>query len=151
MHKIEQKLWSFLHGLSPRAHGVLFKKRTALAFIVAGGVAVVVDTGVLYVCKDIFGLNLISAVAVGFFAGFCSSFLLQKFWTFQDRSVGRMHTQAFLYFVIAVANFFLTELSMYFLVEIVHVWYILAKILVAGGIACVTFFIYKFFIFKVSV
>jgi putative flippase GtrA len=123
-------------------------KRTAIVFLAAGGAAVVADTGTLYLFKGVFGFALIPAVAVAFVVGFCASFVLQKFWTFENFSVDKVHTQASLYFIVAVGNFFLTIALMYFLVEVLHFWYILSKIAVAGGIACVTFFIYKIFIFK---
>lgn len=146
----EQKFWSFLDIRFPRLHGFLWNKRLVLAFLVAGGVALAADVGTLYVSKGIFGVALVPAVALAFLAGFCVSFLLQKFWTFGDLSVDRVHTQASLYFIVAVVNFFITEVSMHFLVVILLVQYILAKIFVAGGIAFVTFFIYKIFIFRKS-
>ncbi len=145
---VEQKLWRFLSSLSPRLHDVLWKKRLVLVFLVSGAVALAVDVSTLYLCKGVLGMTLIPAVAVAFLAGFCASFLLQKFWTFEDMSVDRVHRQAGLYFIVSVANFFLTEFLMHFLVVVILVNYIVAKIFVSGGIAFVTFFIYKFFIFK---
>ncbi|MDO8482925.1 MAG: GtrA family protein [bacterium] len=144
----EHKIWQVLKALSPRLHEALFKRRLVIVFLVAGGAALVADVGTLYICKGIFGIALIPAVAIAFLAGFCVSFLLQKFWTFGDMSVDRVHAQAGFYFVVAVANFFLTIFLMYVLVEVLHFWYIISKIFVSGGIASVTFFVYKIFIFK---
>ncbi len=147
---LEQKFWRFLETLSPALHEVLIKKRRAIAFLVAGGIAVVADTSTLYLLKGVLGFALIPAVALAFFAGFCVSFLLQKFWTFEDASVDTVSTQVFLYFLTAAANFFLTIALMYFLVEVLHFWYILSKIGVALGIALCTFFVYSSYIFKQS-
>lgn len=147
---LEEKFWRLLDTVLPRMHDVLWKRRLVLAFLVAGGAALVADVGVLYLCKGVFGIALIPSVAIAFLAGFCVSFLLQKFWTFGDLSVDRVHTQAGFYFAVAVANFFLTIFLMYVLVEKLHLWYILSKIFVSGGIAFVTFFIYKMLIFKSS-
>src|SRR3989338_242196 len=145
---LEHKFWRLLHNLWPRMHDVLWKRRLVLAFLVAGGTALVADVGTLYVCKGIFGMALIPAVATAFLVGFCVSFLLQKFWTFGDLSVDRMHTQAGFYFMVAAANFFLSLFLMYVLFAVLHFWYIISKIVVFGGIAFVTFFFYKIFIFK---
>lgn len=150
LNVFEQKFWSFLDIRFPRLHGFLWNKRLVLAFLVAGGVALVADVGTLYISKGILGMALIPAVALAFIAGFCVSFLLQKFWTFGDLSVDRVHTQASLYFAVAVVNFFVTEVLMHLLVVVFLVQYILAKIFVAGSIAFVTFFIYKIFIFRQS-
>lgn len=144
----EQKFWRSLNALWPRMHDMLWKRRLVLAFLVSGGTALVADVGVLYLCKGILGVRLIPSVAIAFLAGFCVSFLLQKFWTFGDLSLERVHAQAGFYFVVAAVNFFLTIFVMYILVEVFHFWYILSKIFVSGGIACVTFFVYKMFIFR---
>lgn len=149
--KLEQGVWNFLLTHFPRTYAVLFKRRGIIAFIIAGGFALLADIAVLYVCKSILELNLALSVAIAFLAGFSVSFLLQKFWTFEDVSVDRVHTQLVLYFLVAGLNLLVTEILMHLLVGTFHFWYIGSKILVAGGIACVTFFIYKLFIFKRSV
>src|SRR3990167_3259292 len=121
---LEDKFWRLLNTIWPRMHDVLWKRRLVLAFLVAGGTALVADVATLYVSKGIFGIALIPAVAMAFLVGFCVSFLLQKFWTFGDLSVDRMHTQAGLYFMVAAANFFLTIFLINVLVEVLHFWYI---------------------------
>ena len=148
---LEQKFWHFLGDFSPRLHDILFKRRQILVFLVAGGLALVADVFTLYVCKSVLGMTLIPAVAVAFLAGFLTSFLLQKFWTFEDVSVDRVHTQASLFFAVAVINFFLTEILMHFSVDVFRVQYLIAKIFISGGLAFFTFFAYRIFIFKRSV
>ena len=148
IQKLEQRLWGFLKSFSPRLYELFYTHRQPVKYIIAGGTAVCVDVGVLFIAKSLIGLTLIPAVATGFLAGFCASFVFQKFWAFEDISTDRVHTQASLYFIVAVINFFLNLGFMYVLVEILNVWYILAKILVAGSIACGSFFLYKHFIFS---
>ena len=144
---LEGKFWRLLNAIWPSAHDVLWKKRLVLAFLVAGGTALVADVGVLYLCKGILGMDIIPAVVIAFLFGFCASFTLQKFWAFEDMSVDRVHAQASLYFLVAALNLFLNIIFMYLLVEVIHLWYILAKALVAGSIACGSFFVYKHLIF----
>ncbi len=112
-------------------------------YIIAGGTAAAVDIGSLYIFKDKLHFTLIPAVASAFLIGFCVSFLFQKFWTFQDTTTDRLHIQAILYFLVTIISFFLNLLLMYVLVEKVHIWYIFAKIIVAGMIAFMSFFIYR--------
>ena len=119
-----------------------------LKYIIAGGTAACVDIGTLYLAHGVFGLSLLPAVSVAFFFGFCASFMLQKFWAFEETSVDRIHAQAILYLIVSGINFFINLALMYVLVEMVHLWYLLAKIIVSGGIACVSFFVYRTFIFK---
>lgn len=127
---------------------MLFQNRKLIVYIISGGTAAVVELGSLYFFKGILGLKLIPAVSLAFILAFCVSFLLQKFWTFEDRSVDQIHKQATKYFIITGTNFFLNLFLMYVLVEILHVWYMLAKFLISGGIAFFSFFVYRMFVFK---
>ena|SRR3989338_7276330 len=147
IQKIEQEFWQFLARLSPWAHDFAWSRRRVFKYIMAGGIAVGVDMAALYVCKGILGMDIIPAVVIAFLFGFCASFTLQKFWAFEDMSVDRVHAQASLYFLVAALNLFLNIIFMYLLVEVIHLWYILAKALVAGSIACGSFFVYKHLIF----
>lgn len=144
----EQRFWNFLKSFSPRLHDALFQNRKLIVYIISGGTAAVVELGSLYFFKGILGLKLIPAVSLAFILAFCVSFLLQKFWTFEDRSVDQIHKQATKYFIITSTNFFLNLFLMYVLVEILHVWYMLAKFLISGGIAFFSFFVYRMFVFK---
>ncbi len=148
INALEQRIWQFLKTLSPRAHEALFKRRIVLKYLIAGGSAVAVNIGTLYLCKDIWGFALNPAVVTGFLAGFFVSFTLQKFWTFEDSSVEKTPTQAGLYFILALINFFLNLALMNFFVEGLRIWHILAQFLVSGTIAFGSFFVYKHFIFR---
>lgn len=148
LKSVEQRFWNFLKSFSPRLHDILFKKRKLIVYIISGGTAAVVELGSLYIFKGILGMPLLLAVSLAFILAFCVSFTLQKFWTFEDHSVDQVHTQAAKYFAITGFNFFLNLFLMYVLVEILHVWYMLAKFLVSGGIAFFSFFVYRMFVFK---
>ncbi len=133
-----------IHLLLERYFG---KYAQTIRYIFAGGTAVIVDLIALYIAKDVLGLSLIPAVSVGFFCGFCTGFLFHKFWTFRDASTDKMHVQAAIYFCLTILNFLLNLILMYILVEKIHIWYIFSKILVSGGIAFVSFFMYRGFVF----
>lgn len=143
----ENRIWELVRSLSPKTHEFAYKRRTAFRYLFAGGTAVLADVGALYIAKGVLDIPLIPAVALAFLVGFAVSFSLQKFWTFEESSIDRMHSQAAMYLTLAVINFLLNIVLMYLLVEVVGIWYILAKILVAGSIAIGSFFIYKKIIF----
>lgn len=116
-------------------------------YLVAGGSAATADLGLLYVLTEWFGLHYLFSAALAFVVAFCVSFFLQKFWTFQDHSVERVHLQVGLYFVIAVANLLLNTLLMYIFVEHLHLWYFAAQIFIGALLACGSFFISRNFVF----
>ncbi len=117
-------------------------------YLVSGGSAAVVDLGLLYGLTEWATLHYLFSAMLAFIAAFFISFFLQKFWTFQDHSVERVHAQAVLYFVIAVANLGLNTLLMYLFVEYLHLWYLAAQIMAGGAIACESFFISRHVVFK---
>lgn len=117
-------------------------------YLVAGGSAATVDLGLLYVLTEWFGFHYLFSATLAFIAAFCVSFFLQKFWTFQDHSVERVHSQVVLYFVIAVANLGINTLLMYLFVEKLHIWYFSAQIIVGALLACGGFFIARKFVFN---
>lgn len=124
-----------------------FDRYRSARFLVAGGTAAAVHLGVLFILTDIFRLWYMFSTTVGFLAAFFVSFLLQKFWTFQDAGRERLRAQLALYFILAVCNLFLNALLMYFFVDVRGVWYLLAQVAVSGGIALESFFLYRTFIF----
>ena len=106
MKFLEDWFWKRLEIFAPSIHAILFKKRLILRYIIAGGTATAVDVSMLYVGKEFLHLKLRPAVATSFLIAFLVSFLLQKFWAFEDNSKHKTHSQAVFYFTVSVTNFF---------------------------------------------
>lgn len=132
----------------PKCAPYLRKYARVGRFIASGGTAAAVDLGLLYILTDSFGLHYLLSAALAFVASFFVSFVLQKFWTFEDESVDRVHVQASLSFIIATINLGLNTLLMYVFVDVVDLWYMTAQIIVGILLAFESFFILKFFIFR---
>ncbi len=118
-------------------------------YLISGGSAAAVDLGLLYVFVSMFHMGHIVASALAFICAFGVSFSLQKFWTFNNRSVENIHGQMGMYFVVAIFNLALNTFLMYLFVDFGHLHYLVAQILAAGLIAIESFFAYKKIIFKI--
>ena len=103
-----------------------------------------------FIFTEYIGLHYLVSAGISFILACGVGFSLQKFWTFQDRSVESIHTQAAGYFVISTINFFLNIALLYFLVEWTHIWYILAQVIVSALIAVSSFILYRHVIFLVK-
>jgi putative flippase GtrA len=134
--------------LVPRYAPELRKRARFFRYLAAGGTAAFVDLGLLYLLTESFGLHYLFSAILAFIVAFFVSFFLQKFWTFQDNSVEKVHTQVAVYFITAIASLALNTLLMYLFVEWLHLWYMSAQFLASGLLACVTFFISRDFIFS---
>ena len=119
-----------------------------LRFLISGGIAVSVDLGLLYLFTDIFGIWYLTSSVFAFILAFFVSFGLQKFWTFRDRERTGMQSQMGLYFFISVSNLGLNTLLVYFGVEVLGLYYLIAQIIASLLIACGSFFIYQRFVFR---
>lgn len=112
---------------------------------VMGGVLQVI---LLYIFVDIFGLWYIYGVIFAFSISLILTFLLQKYWTFQDYAIDTVHRQSLWYIFIALGALALNISFMYILVDIFHFWYIMAQIVVVGTIGILTFLLNKRFTFN---
>ena len=124
------------------------KHLQVLRFLVTGGIAFAVNISVLYSLTDILSIYYLTSTVLAFLASFSVSFLIQKFWTFQDASTDNAHIQLSLYLVLQVVNLALNTGLMYAFVEYLHIWYIFSQTIIALGLAIGSFFVSKLYIFK---
>ncbi len=143
----EEKCFKICDRYIPRFAPHLRKRARFFRYLVAGGTAASVDFFFLYTFTEKVGLHYLVSAALAFVAAFCVSFLLQKFWTFQDDSIERVHTQVALYFIFALMNLGINTALMYLFVDVMEIWYMGAQFLASGLIAFESFFIGRYFIF----
>lgn len=150
LRALEEKGIVLFGKMVPPALPYMRKYQRLLRYLISGGTAAAVDLILLYILTDSVGLHYLTSAVLAFLVALVVSFLLQKFWTFQDESVDRVHKQATAYFIIAALNLGLNTFLIYLFVEYAHLWYIFAQVLASGLIAFESFFISRYFIFKKS-
>lgn len=126
----------------------IFKKNILLRYLIAGFTGAGTQIGLLYVFTDIVGFWYIYSSLLAFIAAIMVSFTLQKFWTFADKEIKKVHHQFVRYLVVAILGIFINTICMYLLVDILGLWYIFAQIITGGVIAVFNFAMYKIFIFN---
>ncbi len=126
------------------------KHQQVLRFLITGGIAFSVNITVLYCLTSILGVYYLISTVIAFLASFSVSFLFQKFWTFQDASKDNLHVQLSLYLTLQVMNLALNTGLMYAFVEYLHIWYIFSQVIIALGLAVISFLVNKEYIFKRS-
>lgn len=119
-------------------------------FLISGGTAFAVNIVALYLLTDIIGIYYLFSTVWAFAISLGVSFLLQKFWTFQDGSRDHLHIQLPLYLGMQMMNLGLNTMFMYAFVEYLHLWYISSQVIIALVLAFVSFFINKTYIFKIG-
>ncbi len=119
-------------------------------YLFSGTTAALVLLGVLHFLVSTLGIQYLFASGLAFTIAFCVSFILQKFFTFKDHKIERIHTQAGLYLIVFVCNIICNTALMYFMVDKFGIPYLVAQVLTGGIIALWSYFLYRYFIFKPS-
>ena len=114
-----------------------------IRFIIAGGSAFSVNIFFLYIFTEFFGLWYIFSATIAFMLSFLVGFSLNKFWTFAESSADFIHSQIFIYLGVNLINLAINNALLYFMVESLAIWYILAQALASILIAFESFFVYK--------
>ena len=123
------------------------ERHKILRYLFSGVTAFGVNFFFLYAFTEWFGFYYLVSVVMAFLAAVVVSFMLQKFWTFQNNSKAGLHRQAKIYITVAIINTGLNTLLVYLFVEYVGLHYLVAQFFSSGLIAFESFFIYQFFIF----
>lgn len=119
-----------------------------IRFVISGGTAATVNLAALYILTDCFGVWYLFSAVLAYIISFFVSFFLQKFWTFRDNNIEQMKRQLVFYAMMAAFGLSFSVASMYFLVDILHIWYMFAQVIVGVLLAGCNFLFYRFFVFN---
>ena len=125
-------------------------------YLLVGGTAFLVDTGVLALFYDVLlpelgGFSLYIATAIGFIAGLIVNYILSLVFVFKSArgtQVGRSVGAFLIFAVIGIIGLGLTELGMYIGTEKLGLHYLLVKFVVTGIVLMWNYLGRKILIFK---
>jgi putative flippase GtrA len=119
-----------------------------IRYIFAGGFATLSNLTILFICVNYFKLWYLTSAIISFGFAVVISYLLQKFFVFQNYSKQNIHKQFlnFLFYNIIMLGF--NTLLMYFFVDIINVWYLLSQAISAIIIACMNYIYFNKIVFK---
>lgn len=144
---------NFLDKLTSRAgekfaFKIIVKYLLLIRYVIAGGLAFLINFLLLFVFKHFIGIWYLSAAVLSFTFAFIASFLLQKLWTFQDKSKESESKKLGLFLLIALFNLGVNTGLMYIFVDYAHLHYLLSQILTSALIAIYSFVMYKYLVFE---
>ena len=126
----------------------MYPPKQTVRYIISGGSAALVHLVLLYTLTDLFGLWYLASLIIAFVFAVITGFTLQKLWTFNNKDLDSIHLQTTYYLIAVAANLALNAAGVYVLVSKLHMWYMLAQVIMLGLIAVANFFTYKHIIFK---
>lgn len=119
-------------------------RHRCVRFLVAGGTSATITVGTVFVLTTFYHVWYVMATAAGFIFAVCVNFALQKWWTFRERDIAKVHTQSVHFFVVNGINFFLNGLLVVFFVEHVGLWPVAAQVCSAVVLAVESFIAYTY-------
>ena len=117
-----------------------------IKYSVVGGIAAVIDFGVLYVLTDFLGVYYLISATISFILSALTNYFLNRTWTFRSR--GRKMRQIPIFFTIATIGLILNNFILYWGVEFLGLWYIFSKMIATGIVLIWNFLGNKHFTFN---
>ena len=116
-------------------------------YTVAGGLASLVDVGLLWVLTHGMGVYYLHAAAVAFGVGLLTSYLLSIGWVFHQRTWQNLWVEVGFFTLIGGLGLLWCGVCIWFLTEYVHLHYLCSKMVSALGVFCWNFVAKKWVLF----
>lgn len=126
----------------------IFKYNQIIRYIIAGCVATGSNLAILFVLVHYFKLWYLTSAVISFSLAVVISYLLQKYFVFKNYGKVGIPTQFFHFLIYNIVMLGVNTLLMYFFVDIVRLWYLLAQALSAIIIACMNYIYFNKIVFK---
>tara|TARA_Y100001970_G_scaffold293025_1_gene437266 strand:+ start:2322 stop:3476 length:1155 start_codon:yes stop_codon:yes gene_type:complete len=118
-----------------------------IKYSIVGIIGTAVDIGSLYILVDYFAFGVIFASSISFILAVVNNFILNKIWTFENKS--KNYRKLFIKFlIVSIIGLGLTLISMQILVFTFKIWYLFAKAITSIIVMLWNFLANKFWTFK---
>ncbi|RKY42459.1 MAG: GtrA family protein [Candidatus Makaraimicrobium thalassicum] len=111
----------------------LFRRPTANIFIqvfryiLAGGVAYIIDYSSLIVCIEIFKVYYLTAAAAAFLLGLLTSYILNVVWVFDRKVFSNKYVETLIFAFIGGVGLILNQHFIWFFTENINLHYLFSK------------------------
>ena len=113
-----------------------------------GGVAFLVDYGTLFVLTHYAGVPYLWSAAIAFILGLVTNYLISISWVFQHSGKMRVWQEFVCFAIIGVIGLGLNELIMYVGTDMMHLHYMISKLISTAIVFFLNFFARKFMLFN---
>ncbi len=117
-----------------------------IRYLITGFVSFATEITLLYVLTEYARLWYLLSNTIAYIVVFWLNFLLNKFWSFRSRE--NFRRQLWLYSMLFIFNLGAVSALMYLLTDVLHLYYLVSKVLVMGMVVTWNFVLYKKVIYK---
>jgi len=120
-----------------------------IKYSIVGTSGAIVDLTALYLLVELAGINVYVAAVFSFILAVINNFLLNKFWTFNDKNPN--YSKQFIKFLsVSIFGLMLTLSFMYLFIDVVGIWYMLAKAITTLIVLFWNYTLNRFWTFKIA-
>jgi putative flippase GtrA len=131
-----------------RSHAWLELRTQFLRYAVVGGLAFVVDAGLLWALTAFAGVYYLLSAAISFTAGLVVNYLLSRFWVFDRRNLSSTTLEFTIFTLIGIVGLGLNQLLMWGFTEKLGFYFMLSKCFAAGCVLIWSFGARKWVLFS---
>lgn len=117
-------------------------------YFFSGGVAFLVDAGLLYVLTEFCGVYYLVSSIISFSIGLIITYLFSIFWVFDNRNMKNRYAEFSVFVLIGVVGLGLTSLFMWLFTDKIGVHYIFSKVITTIIVFVWNFFAKKSLLFR---
>lgn len=140
------KIYSKVRDL--KYYGISYFRIAIYAF--SGFLGMGTNIFLLYLLTSVFGLWYLLSGVISFTCSVFVGFFLHKEFTFNDKVKHRINKKLILFFLVAIANLVINTLLLYFLTDIMDIFYILSQVIASILVASWSYLIYYKMVFDVD-
>ena len=116
-------------------------------FGIVGGIAFVIDYGIMVILKELLGFSILISVAFGFAVSVIFNYIASIKWVF-DVSKKQTIKEFSTFIILSIIGLIINQLIMYIMVEKASIWYMFSKIVSTIIVMVYNFITRKIFIEK---
>lgn len=117
-----------------------------LKFGVVGGLAFVIDYGIMVLCKELLDFSVLLSAALGFIVSVIFNYILSIAWVFDVNKEKDEKRNFILFIVFSVIGLILTEIIMWFGTSMMGISYLIVKIIATAIVMVFNFITRKMFL-----
>ena len=115
-------------------------------FGIIGGLAFLIDYAVLFICKEWLGIHVLLSAGISFTVSVIFNYIASVKWVFDVDKEKDPKKNFILFIILSIVGLIITEIIMWFGTDILHIHYLIVKIVATAIVMVFNFITRKMFL-----